>query len=317
MGQILRSGGIRSMQANVTAIIVTYNPDDGELSRLLECISAQVSHIVVVDNATVDPVVADKIRHDVEKLKTPALIRNDTNLGLATAINQGIAAAQRNNSNFVITFDQDSLPQENLVEELLDNFTTLSKTQRVAAVGPRFIDLRNDAQAPFVRIGFPFNHKIFSRPGEQVQCDYLITSGCLIPMNVLREVGGMDDGLFIDNVDMDWSLRATKKGYKLFGIHDAMMLHKIGDLLFRMPMGLGEVMIHSPRRLYYSSRNRVLLYKRPYVSWTWVLQDIPRFMLKFMRLSLFVKPRSANARAMILGMMDGIAGKDGPCRHEF
>jgi rhamnosyltransferase len=305
------------MQADITAIIVTFHPESGELGQLLQRVSTQVGQIVVIDNATVDPNVVDEIRREVDKSEKTTLIQNEVNVGLAAALNQGLEFANSNDSDLVVLFDQDSLPQDNFIEELLKGLSSLSERYRVGAVGPRFVDLRNDTPTPFFRVAFPTQRKIFSQPGDQVKCDYLITSGCLIPLSVVREVGGMDEGLFIDNVDMDWSFRVIAKGFQLFGIHDALMLHKIGDRLFRMPMGMGSVMVHSPRRLYYSSRNRVLLYKRPYVGWTWVLQDIPRFLLKFVRIVGFVRPRRANARAMILGFLDGIAGKDGPGHHEF
>ena len=95
------------------------------------------------------------------------------------------------------------------------------------------------------------------------------------------------------------------------------MLHAIGDTLLQLPLGMGDVMVHSPKRLYFSSRNRVLLYRRSHVSKTWVAQDVPRFVLKFARLVCLVKPRRKVARAMLLGLMDGIAGRSGEPTHRF
>jgi len=51
-----------------------------------------------------------------------------------------------------------------------------------------------------------------------LETDMLIASGCLIPADVLRDVGLMDDALFIDHVDTDWCMRARARGYRLLGV---------------------------------------------------------------------------------------------------
>ena len=48
--------------------------------------------------------------------------------------------------------------------------------------------------------------------------DYLIPSGCLIPMSVLDKMGGMRDDLFIDYVDIEWGLLASHHGFQSYGV---------------------------------------------------------------------------------------------------
>ena len=88
------------------------------------------------------------------------------------------------------------------------------------------------------------------------------------------------------------------------------MGHRIGDGIRRLP--LGASFVHSPTRLYYMMRNRVLLYRRVATPRLWVAQDMPRAALKLLRFSLLIAPRRANARAMLRGLRDGILGRDGP-----
>ncbi|MCV5831057.1 hypothetical protein OFN28_30780, partial [Escherichia coli] len=50
-----------------------------------------------------------------------------------------------------------------------------------------------------------------------VDVDHLIASGSLIPVDVFEKIGGMDDSLFIDYVDVEWSLRARYQGLRCYG----------------------------------------------------------------------------------------------------
>ena len=292
----------------VCAVVVAHEPERAALDALLAAIAPQVAHVLVVDNATrtVD-VAAVVARHP-----GVALLAGAENVGLGAAINRGARRAAELGCTFVLPLDQDSAPAADMVANLLAAFRALSPVAPVAAVGPRFADARTGAAAPFVRIGFPLNRKLHPADGATVECDFLITSGCLLPLAVLERVGGMDEALFIDNVDLEWCFRARHHGYRLYGVAAARMQHRIGDRLRRLPLGLGEVVVHSPARLYYMMRNRLLLYRRRETPRTWIAQDIPRAVLKFLRMGLFIAPRAANARYMLAGVRDGLRGASGP-----
>lgn len=297
--------------ASVTAVIVTFRPDLSALHAQLARLRPQVAQAVIVDNASGTEVAADlqALAHTFKA----RLLRNRSNLGIAAALNQGIAAARALGATHVLLMDQDSMPAADMVEKLLAALARLQSQETVAAVGPVAEDLRTGEAAPFVRVGFPLNHKIPAVPGECVYCDFLITSGSLVPLAALDVIGGMDEALFIDNVDMEWSFRARRAGYALHGVGDARMGHRIGDGIRRM--ALGASFVHSPLRLYYMMRNRVLLYRRRATPFVWIAQDIPRALLKLLRFSLLVAPRGRNARAMLAGLRDGILGRTGPKPH--
>lgn len=289
------------------AVIVTHRPDIASLAAQLESLQAQVADIVIVNNGSFGA--ADAVLKDLVSLFSAEIIWNTHNLGVATALNQGIAHARSQGATHVLLMDQDSLPADDMVVRLQDAIVRLQQKEKVAAVGPVAEDLRNAEIAPFVRIGFPLNHKIAADSGQIVQCDFLITSGSLIPIEVLDAVGVMDEALFIDNVDLEWSFRAARAGYRLYGVGDARMGHRIGDEIQRLP--LGASVVHSPVRLYYMMRNRVLLYRRSATPFLWTAQDLPRALLKLLRFSIWVQPRAANAGAMLQGLRDGLLGRTG------
>lgn len=299
------------LQANaVCAVMVTYNPDLDVLDRALAAVAGQVGWTIVVDNAS--PSV------DAGRLETTShrhgcvferLLRNS---GLAAGFNIGIARAREAGFRFVLLLDQDSILERSAVRVMLEGYGDLSCMHKVAAVGAQFVDPRNGAVGPFVRIGFPFNRKLPGGPGERVRCDFLISSGSLVPLDVIDDVGAMDEALFIDNVDLDWCFRATRLGYRLYGICDARMQHSIGDALRPSRFRRHGVFIHGPLRLYYLTRNRLLLYRRAHTPATWVAQDVPRLVGKFLRMALLIPPRGENARAMLHGIRDGLLGRSGP-----
>jgi rhamnosyltransferase len=182
----------------------------------------------------------------------------------------------------------------------------------VAAVGPRFHDMRERRAAPFVRIGFPFNRKLWCDGSTPtIACDFLISSGTLIPLAVFDRIGAMDAGLFIDNVDLEWSFRARARGYALHGVCAATMRHRLGDTRRVLPLGLGQVVVHGPLRLYYMMRNRVRLYRMAHTPRAWVAQDVPRVLVKLFLFGVLIGPRRRNLHCMLRGLVDGMRGRQG------
>jgi len=243
------------------------------------------------------------------------IVLNSENIGLSSALNQGIAWAEAREFSEVLLFDQDSHPSLEMVPELRNALAGLEQSgKKIAAVGPVYVDPRSGVVFPFLRWHLPKNIEVLGNPGETVATDFLITSGTLIPMGAIRDIGSMDDTLFIDNIDTDWCLRALEKGYQLRGVMSARMLHSIGNEVFiaRLPFGYSkQLFIHSPPRLYYIMRNRILLYRRKHVSWTWILQDIHRAIKHLTNLIVFLPDRALNLPAALRGLVHGVMGKSG------
>jgi rhamnosyltransferase len=301
-----------SANPSVCAVVVTYRPVPTSLAALLDAVLDQVGAVVVVDNASpaasLTPVTALSAEDRV------VLLRQGHNVGLAAAQNAGIGWARAQGHSHVLLLDQDSIPGAGMVAGLLTELEALSRDGRVAAVGPVFRDLRESRDAPFVRVAFPMSHKLWcDATGAPIRCDFLISSGALIPLSVLAEIGGLDEALFIDNVDLEWSFRARDRGFALYGVCRTTMEHRLGDQRVPVLAGRATVVTHGPVRLYYIMRNRLDLYRRPYTPRVWIAQDIPRVAAKFVIFSVLVGPRLRNVRFMLRGLADGLRGRLGPC----
>lgn len=294
--------------SRVCAVIVTYGPEPDLLRRVIDSVLLQVGHLVVFDNgsAAVDVAAILGSRENVTLLASP------TNVGLGSALNRACERVQALGFEYVLLMDQDSVLAPGMVDTLGQALLELGQHEPVAAVGPQFRDSRSGVLAPFVRFGFPLNHKLRGGPGERVSCDFLITSGSLLPMAALQQIGGMDEGLFIDNLDMDWCFRAKREGYALYGICDAQMSHSIGEELLPSRAKPDGVIVHKPFRLYFIMRNRVLLYARAQTPRVWIAQDVPRLVLKLVGNGVFLAPRWIRLRFMLKGLWDGLRGRTGP-----
>ncbi|MCK0511898.1 glycosyltransferase family 2 protein [Aromatoleum buckelii] len=286
------------------AVIVVYRPQRASLEALLDALRPQVDDIIVVDNG-IAPELAQELLAGCRHLPMHG------NAGLARAINEGAETAFSLGATHVALFDQDSLPSSGMIRELLHASRALQDAgQAVAAVGPRYVDrMRSDAP-PFVRIrGGRLRAAEFTRDEPYVDVDFVITSGSLIDSTAWQAIGGMEERLFIDYVDIEWGLRAREMGYRSFGVCSATMNHAIGEAPVRVFGRL--ISIHSPTRRYYQFRNAVWLYRRRGMPNDWKVADGRRFLLKFLFYAIAKSPRGKTFRMMVKGVWHGLVGRMG------
>lgn len=282
------------MTQSIAAIIVTYNPAPIGLERLLFSLIGFIPHILVVDNGSAQSLTSRLATYE----SSVSLMQLGENKGIAYAQNQGIDWAAGRGADYLIFFDQDSIPESNMVEVLLDQLDGLIRSgKKVACIGPYFIDSRSELEVSNA-----------SEPSI-LSVETIISSGSIIPVEVIRVVGEMTDELFIDYVDLDWCLRARSMGYIIYQSQVAFMYHSLGDepISFmgrRWPS-------RSPFRHYYMCRNAVWMYKNSPANFSWKLIDFLKLVRKIIFYSIFAKPHFEHIKMMILGSWHGIAGKMG------
>jgi rhamnosyltransferase len=294
----------------VCAVMVTFLPDLGRLSRAVAAVGEQVEQVLVVDNGS-SPRPAG---HSANVSSNVTYVELAENIGLASAQNWGVAWARARGFSHVLFMDQDSIVDQGAVATLRAASGALEDSgEKVGAVGPRQVDERTGESIPFVQFRrlMLWRHRCETGT-EIVPCGFLISSGSLISMRTLQDVGGLEDDLFIDNVDLEWSFRAVAKGYRLFGVCGAILEHVLGDDVVHVwPGGRYRLYRHGPLRQYYISRNRLVLYRRKYSPSGWILQDSIRFVFKLIMFGLVLPPRRENLRMIVLGMRDALAGRMG------
>ena len=290
---------------SVTAIVVTYQPNLEVLSQLLNALVPQVTSVVIVNNSPHCDLAAWAKKRDMSAIE---LIQLGKNLGIAAAQNIGIQWARNRQAEFVLLMDQDSIPAPDMVLKLV---SAISKQASPAAVGPRYLDERQDNPlSPFVRIrGLRLERCVCTSWDSIIPVDFLISSGSLIPMSVLDKIGNMREDLFIDYVDTEWIWRAQHHGLQSYGVYSAHMLHSLGDNPVNF---LGEnITLRGSLRHYYMFRNAILLYKEPWIPLNYKMVDGWRLVMKYILYSLLARPRLAHWKMMTLGMWHGMIGRAG------
>lgn len=304
-----------SILPRVAGVILTYRPEQGTLLELVRFVCPQLDALVIVDNGTPWDPAPLQAALDVRLRDRVHFIWLPQNLGVGAGHNRGIAWAREQGFDRVLILDQDSIPAPGMVAALTRAQREMeSRGNRVGAVGPQYRDRYTGTRSGFVRLGALWMKRVHCGGSEPIlETDFVISSGALIPMRVLDDVGTMDESLFIDHVDTEWVFRARSRGYRTFGACGAVMEHTLGTATFRVWLGRWRnVALHSPERNYYLFRNTVVLARRPYAPRAWVISGLVRMAGLFL-LYLGVAPeRGRRFKLMARGIRDGLQGRTGP-----
>jgi len=297
----------------ICGIIVTYFPISNQLAKLIKSISCQVDEIVIVDN-TPEIETKGSCLGEVD-FNNVTYIKNNENLGVSLAHNLGLAWARDNGCSFALLLDQDSYPMDGMIKALLHGYhELLKKGIRVAAVGPCFRDERMSESTAFIKFrGFRLIRTKCGKDNEEfIEADYLISSGSLIPIDILDEIGDMNESLFIDYIDIEWGLRAKREGYKIYGICAAKMIHSLSDSIKQYWFfGKREAPVRSPLRHYYLFRNGIYMLKQGWIPIQWKVNEGVRIMIRFLFYIVYTSQRVEHLRKMSYGIWHGFVGEMG------
>jgi rhamnosyltransferase len=285
------------------AVIVFYNPDVACIERANRL--ALALHCVVIDNT-------DLIR-SAEELGLSAAIEyrpNGENVGIGTAINQGVEALIAAGFQTAILFDQDSEPPDALLTELPVVIARANAAgEKLALAGPAYEDVRLGGVAPFVRFRPMKLERVAPTGNELIDVDFLITSGSCINLRYWKSIGPMDDALFIDFVDLEWCVRAKRAGYRIVGAPWIRMRHELGGEPVRV---LGRAYpMHSPIRHYYLFRNAIALVRRPNLPLSWKSTELVKLPIRLVIYSLMPSQRAEHLKMAVRGIVDGWRGRLG------
>ncbi|MDD5298394.1 MAG: glycosyltransferase family 2 protein [Rhodocyclaceae bacterium] len=285
------------------AVIVAYHPDDG-LAQRISAILPQFQAVLIVDNtpeAYRDPRLMSLAEANPAGVE---LMANPENLGVAAALNQGLAWAHHRGFLWLVTLDQDSHIYPNLVETLTGIALSLDKQPMV--VGGNYLDPRNGRLAANREGVVPYEVR-----------KTVITSGSLVSVEAAIAIGGFREDYFIDQLDHEFCLRARRHGYQVLISRKPVMDHSVGEEGgVRLPF-LGTLPNHSPLRKYYITRNSlvtILEYWREEPDWC--ARRLIRLLLGFLLMGVLEQNRLDKIRAFLAGVRDAMDRQMGPCPHE-
>ncbi|MEO6994786.1 MAG: glycosyltransferase family 2 protein [Lacunisphaera sp.] len=293
----------------IAGVVVTFHPaatvDENLRAMVREC-----GQVLIVDNGS-----GAEVCSRLGDIPGVELLALDENLGIATALNRGAEWAQERGFDWLVTFDQDSRPAPGMLAALWARHLQLPKG---GVVGPR-IEEPGMAGAPYrwVRRD-PRWPGLFRRVWEGRELEavtMVITSGSLIQLSVWSEVGGFDEALFIDYVDIDYCLRVIRAGHTVAVAPAAVLEHHLGNRQTLTKLGRDfRPMNHAVFRHYYMARNRVRIWRRHALAMPhWALFDLCFAGYNMFRVVAFETDKWNKFKASFLGTWSGLLGRSGPC----
>ena len=275
---------------DVCAVVVLYNCDRVILHNVKSLVT-QAGHILLVDNGSL-PTSLGYIRA-IPSGNPISFIHNPSNLGIAEALNQGLAFASSRNFKLILTMDQDSVLSPGCVQGMLD---ALNARPGLASVGPVYGTSSAGSLGP-----------------KYKKVNALITSGNLTLVEAALKVGGFKKELFIDQVDLAFSLDLQDHGYGLVKVLNSFMLHAIGEHEGRNVGSMRyEVRSHSPLRHYYIFRNNIYILRNYFFRHPLICLKNQILLLRYCVMFVLAHSEKGEKMAMMLkGLQDGFVGRYG------
>jgi len=298
---------------DLVCITVTYHPDPTVLVAQLRALP-EGSTKLLVDNGTPEPHWVETLRA-CEGIDGLQILRMGANQGLAAAVNAGARhALSQSRWSHVLLLDQDSEPAPKAVERLLQAHAQLALEQGTpVAVGPALRDPVTGLLHGFHRLEGWRYRRVPPAGYLRIPCDTLNGSGTVTRLGDFVASGGLDETMFIDHLDTEWSFRVRAVGWRLFGVSEAEFTHRMGDSSRRIWLGGWRVWpLRSPLRHRLLFRNAAWLIRRPYVPVAWKVWAIPKLLMTAILFAALGPQRWRQLAAMAGGCLDGWRGGRGP-----
>lgn len=294
----------------LASITVTYHPELDILGRQLRALPAEAVKIIV-DNNSGDETRA-RINSLVKDMPQTFFLPQLSNLGLAAGLDVGVRSLSdiAPDRELILLLDQDSEPRPGAIARLCGALIELERSgKNPGAVGPQLQDVDTGLYHGFHQMTRWRWRRVFPEPPQQqpISIANLNGSGTLMRRAVYERLGGLDSELFIDHVDTEWAFRLLVNGYTLWGIPDAVFLHRMGQRGLRFWMlGWRVWPARSPARHRYLYRNALWLIQRPYVPQVWKFWAVIKLLLTALMHGLADPHRLAQLAAMWQGVREGM-----------
>lgn len=281
----------------ILAAIVTYNPDLERLQKNINAIEPQVEHLIIVDNSSKNINLISRIKGECN-IKID-LIENKENIGIASALNQALDYAYKNNFDWILTLDQDSICDINMISEMKSQYEK-EDNKNIALIAPNILDENITLKPQDIKEGIEYTGPV-------------ITSGSLTKTNIAKNIGGFVDKLFIDQVDFDFCLRLKDSGADILKVNRAIIYHQLGEISEHKLFGKTITTTnHSPIRRYYYYRNLIYMYEHHKENHKeWINLEIKHAIKNIPRIILFEKNKTDQIKSITKGILDAKKGKYG------
>ena len=231
----LEALGLSQATPLVYSVVLSYNniADSEECLQSLLAQDHPGHRVLLVDNGSSDGSLEDLRRIFGDRVE---FIVAGTNLGVGAGYNLGLRAALAAGAEFVAVCNNDIVAApdfiSSMVRALSDESLGLIAPVITYYDRPGVVWFGGIRQHPLL---FYTQHLKRDRPWSEVprsdndydESDFVPTCATVFPRRALEEVGLLDPRFFFGHDDVDWCLRAHRRGYKCAVLNRPLVRHKV------------------------------------------------------------------------------------------
>ena len=252
-------------EPKIAIIIINWNTYQLTFNCLksLKACTYKNKTIFLVDNGSKDGS-GDKIAFEFPDIN---FIKNEINEGFTGANNKALKVILKQNFDYVLLLNNDTEVKPNflsLLEARMDSDQNLAATQPLILDFPNKNTIWNGGGSfnSFFGLSKTRYNGLIYKPQLKIETFTEWISGCciLVKIEVIKEVGLLDNRFFAYFEDVDWSIRMTKLGYKLGVVPKSIIYHQSsGSTKMNNTSNEGNL---SPYAHYLNVRNHIYLIKK-------------------------------------------------------
>ena len=232
------------MLMKCVGIVITFFPNISQLRNNIKTYINDIDTLIVWENTP-----SENRNYNSEDIKSLSakivLLGNGTNVGIGEALNAGVKWLLDNDSDYLLTLDQDSFFEKGM----------MSKYKKIIS------DYR-DPNIGIFGVNYTGKDKLaYETDAPVIFVKECITSGSMFPKSTFQKGLLFNKELFIDAVDFEFCYRAKKEfGLQTIIITDIILNHKIGYSENNL---LGKISDnYSAFRTFYLIKNQIYVWRK-------------------------------------------------------
>lgn len=238
----------------------------------------------IIDNTEYD---LQNYREHFNSYSNIEIVQDGCNKGIGARINTALKQAEQTGCLWLLTMDQDSSFSVSNLVAYKNLVGKINVQEKIAVIGVRYHHEEKQPDKDIVLLN-DIN---------------LITSGSCINLRAVKEIGYMNEDLFIDEVDSDFSYRAVAAGWQVMVCDGIYMKHNLGERKLVRSLATGKLSnrgVHSPVRLYYMTRNYLWVKKKYQAFFPELFRSRSKQLLHIFKNNLLYNKKKVQVLRMIL-----------------
>lgn len=264
----------------ILAVVLSYYPDSILLRSNIDAIIKDVDKVIIWENTPVE----NRCQYRFIENSKVEYVGSDVN-DISVALNFAWGYAQKYGYSYLLTMDQDSV---------FENFGLyISKSLEIFEEGLCIISPSVNSSSKEINI---------------INKETVITSGMIVPVDLLEKVHGWRIDFKIDAIDIDFCLKAAAYGFPIYQITGCCLRQRFGNPEKRNVFGK-DILIHNynPSRLYGYAKNMYITLSEHGFPKSITTRYKKAIRNTLFNIILFEESKYKKIKAIVRGLIDGIA----------